>query len=173
MLLLCDADSATGLSEYLRDGIRAAATRTAEVLNQVDLKRDEVPPCLGCLMCLTAHPGVCVHGEALSAIAALSSDCSVVVFLTPLTFGSFSSPVKNVIDRGGAIIKGHRTCTQVVIGYGADATPEERSTFLDLTNLHRGQADVVHPGVGERFEAFFAGSELEADTILRRLESLS
>jgi hypothetical protein len=27
--------------------------------------------------------------------------------------------------------------TPVVFGYGADATPEERSTFVDLTNLHR------------------------------------
>ena len=169
VLMLVDGDHRSEESELLLSGILAFADERGRRTDVVTLRRQEVPPCLGCLRCVTSHPGVCVHAAFFAAIAECSESASLVIFLTPVLFGSFSSPVKNVIDRGGLVVRNHRHCRQVIVGYGAEVPAEERSTFLDITAKHRGGADIVHPGVGERFEVLVAGSPQESETVLASL----
>jgi multimeric flavodoxin WrbA len=168
-LLIMEAEGRTELSECLRRGILEAARRRDRVVEVAELRKEEVPPCSGCFHCITRHPGTCVSDGAFRAVTEMTPGCEKVFFLTPVRFGSFSSTVKNVIDRGGLIITCHQSCTQVIVGYGEDVTDEERSTFMDITALHRGAADVVHPRSNESFEVFFAGTPGDTDEILRRL----
>ena len=171
ILLLLEADSATEVARQVRSGIEALAAAGGCTVTTVEVRRDEVPPCLGCLACMTRHPGICVHQRAFESILAQSGDCDVAVFLTAVVFGTFGSAMKNLIDRGGLIIRNHRRCRQIFIGYGAEVTEEERRTFLDLTAAHRGKADIVHLNVRESIEVYFAGSKAEADSICRNIES--
>ena len=168
-LLVMEAEGRTELCESLRAGILEAARRQGRVIEVAELKKEEVPPCSGCLHCVTRHPGTCTSAGAFRAVTEKTPGCDKVIFLSPVRFGNFSSTVKNVIDRGGLIITCHQECTQVIVGYGEDVTDEERSTFLDITARHRGQADVVHPRSNEHFEVYFAGNSGQAREILRRL----
>jgi hypothetical protein len=88
----------------------------------------------------------------------------LTVYLTPVVFGRFSSPVKNAVDRG----TGSRQW-QVVAGYGSDIDEEEWSTFVDLTAEHRGSADIVHPGMDVRVDVYVTQSPEENVAICARL----
>ncbi len=158
ILFILDGDSKTDLSEDVRTRIGEIADAKGHSVRAIELKRNDVPPCTGCLSCLTKHPGACVHQGAFTGIIRQAADCPVIIFLTPVLFGTFSSTVKNVIDRGGLIIGNHASCRQIIIGYGEDVTDEERSTFVDIIGRHRGKADIVHPNLEEHFEVYFTRS---------------
>ena len=81
--------------------------------------------------------------------------------------------MKNVIDRGGLIIRNHRNCRQIIIGYGEDATDEERSTFIDITAKHRGKMEAVHPHLVEHVEVSFTRSREDTQDICESLGSIA
>ena len=170
-LIILEAGAMTEVSESLRRGIEQAARRENRDVQVAELRREDISPCSGCFHCVTRHPGTCVHGSAFRGLTEMTTGCELVFFLTPVRFGTFSSTIKNVIDRGGLIIKSHQSCTQVILGYGTDATDEEIGTFIDITARHRGKADVVHPRSHESFRVHFARTLEEGNDILRAMEA--
>jgi multimeric flavodoxin WrbA len=171
-MFILDSDRRTSLSDDLKGRIEEMARAKGRRVAMVELRRADTPPCTGCWHCLTKHPGECVYGRSFSGITCLARGCPVVVFMAPVRFGTFSSTMKNVIDRGGLIITDHRRCLQIVIGYAEDATDEERSTFIDLIAKHRGKADVVHPMVGETIEVYFTRCREDNHDICERLAAV-
>jgi len=165
VLILLDADAQSDLSASLVRRIEEMVRTKQHAMGTVELSRKDIPPCTGCLRCLTAHPGSCAYKACFDGIAEQASSCPVIIFLTSAPFGTFSSAVKNVIDRGALVIRNRGRCRQVIIGYGEDATDEERATFIDVTVKHRGGADIVHPGVNETFEVYFARSQKDCEGI--------
>ncbi len=80
------------------------------ILNKTDLKS-----CIGCFKCWDTTPGICsgVKGDSGTEIIRKVIHSDLIVFLTPLTFGGFSSELKKVIERflpllqaGVVLIKG-------------------------------------------------------------------
>jgi len=59
----------------------------------------EIAPCLGCFGCWVKTPGVCVIDDAGRDVARRMIRSDLLVFLTPLTFGGYSSELKKAIDR--------------------------------------------------------------------------
>ena len=173
ILFILDGDARTDLSEDLRTKIAEIARAKQHGVGAIELRRNETPPCTGCLRCLTHHPGVCIFNESFARIIQQVPEYSVIVFLTPVLFGTFSSTMKNVIDRGGLIIKNHKSCRQIVIGYGEDATDEERSTFIDITAKHRGKADIVHPNLVESVDVYFTKSREDNERICQSLGNIA
>lgn len=57
-----------------------------------------VKPCLGCFGCWLETPGRCVMHDA-DDVAAVVARSDLVVYLSPVTFGGYSSHLKKVIDR--------------------------------------------------------------------------
>ena len=169
ILFILDGDSRTDLSEDVQKRITEAAGVRQRQVGTIELHRGDVPPCTGCFHCMTKHPGKCVFDRALARIVQHAADYPAVVFLAPVLFGTFSSTMKNVIDRGGLFIRSLGTCRQIIIGYAEDATDEERSTFIDITAKHRGKADVVHPRLVEHIEVYFTGSREDSQDICERL----
>jgi multimeric flavodoxin WrbA len=169
-LFFIDGDGKTDLSEDLRARLREVARGNGHGVREIELKKDDIPSCLGCLRCITKHPGRCVHHESLAGIIERASGCSAAVFLTPARFGTYSSSIKNVVDRSGFFIDNHGHCRKIVIGYAEEANDEERSTFLDITVKHRGQADIVHLKVRETIDAFFTRSREDNTQICGLLE---
>ncbi len=169
MVVILDADARTGLSDDLAGRIEEMARTKGHRVGVIELRKADTPPCTGCFLCMTRHPGECAYGRSFSEIARQTRGAGVVVLMAPARFGTFSSTMKNVIDRGGLIITDHQRCRQIVIGYAEDATDEERSTFIDIIAKHRGEADVVHLMVRETIEVYFARCREDAYDICERL----
>jgi multimeric flavodoxin WrbA len=56
--------------------------------------------CQGCFECWTTSPGLCkTHGDAGREIAAAMVRSDLMVALTPITFGGYSSEIKKAMDR--------------------------------------------------------------------------
>ena len=56
--------------------------------------------CQGCFECWTTSPGMCkTEGDAGREIAAAMIKSDLMVILTPITFGGYSSEIKKALDR--------------------------------------------------------------------------
>lgn len=58
-----------------------------------------VHPCIGCLCCFTRTPGYCILRDDYQQMGEVMSKISDMVIITKNCYGSFSSYVKNVVDR--------------------------------------------------------------------------
>ena len=66
-------------------------------INPFVLKDKEIRSCLGCFGCWTQTPGRCVLPDA-DDITASVVQSDLVIYLTPVTFGGYSSELKKVVD---------------------------------------------------------------------------
>ncbi|MHA1201124.1 MAG: flavodoxin family protein [Candidatus Heimdallarchaeaceae archaeon] len=66
------------------------------ILNEVEIKS-----CIGCFKCWDTTPGICsgVKGDTAEEIKKKVVNCDLIVFLTPLTFGGYSSEIKKIVER--------------------------------------------------------------------------
>jgi multimeric flavodoxin WrbA len=72
----------------------------AECAVERRLLRDlDVAPCRACLGCWTLTPGVCTTDDAARGVARDMVGADLLVLLTPVTFGGYSSTLKKVLDR--------------------------------------------------------------------------
>jgi hypothetical protein len=176
MLLISDAESTTELSEDLQARVVTIARAKHYKVETIALHTHDVPPCTGCLTCVMKHPGRCVYNAsftpALRDIIHRAPDCQAVVFLTPVRYGTFSSTMKNIVEKGGFVVQYGNGCRQIIIGFGEDATDEERGTFIDITAKHRGRADVVHPNLKEECSVYFTGSRQDSEGICESLKDI-
>jgi multimeric flavodoxin WrbA len=64
-----------------------------------DLDAMSIKPCLGCFACWLKHPGTCaIQDDAAGYLRAfIASDAAV--WITPVTFGGYSSALKKALDR--------------------------------------------------------------------------
>lgn len=68
-------------------------------INLFKLREVEIADCLGCFFCWTKTPGKCVINDAGKNMAKIVFGSDLLVFLTPVTFGGYSSCLKKAIDR--------------------------------------------------------------------------
>jgi multimeric flavodoxin WrbA len=163
-VIISESGAETELSEKLKTDIITTLSNNGDEVESVELQKDRVAPCLGCFRCATTHRGDCVSRDAVREIKLGVKELGLTVYLTPVVFGHYSSTIKNAVDRGTG---SHQW--QMVIGYGAGLDDEERSTFIDLSAKHRGRADIVHPGMDARVDAYVTGSAEENAAICEDL----
>ena len=65
----------------------------------VVLRTEKVGYCLGCFECWIKSPRLCRIDDAGRDVAADVINSDLVIFLTPITFGGYSSHLKKVVDR--------------------------------------------------------------------------
>ena len=63
------------------------------------LHETKIASCLGCFKCWTKTPGICVSDDAGREIAMKVMQSDLVIWLTPVTFGGYSSELKKALDR--------------------------------------------------------------------------
>jgi hypothetical protein len=63
------------------------------------LRNAAIADCLGCFGCWVKTPGTCVLPDAGREVAAAMIRSDLVVLLTPVTFGGYSSLLKKAMDR--------------------------------------------------------------------------
>jgi hypothetical protein len=64
-----------------------------------NLEGIRIAPCTGCFGCWVKTPGACVIDDPGRDVARAALHCDLLVFLTPLTFGGYSSELKKAVDR--------------------------------------------------------------------------
>jgi hypothetical protein len=70
----------------------------------VTLREASVAYCRGCFQCWTRTPGLCRTNDAARDLTRRFILSEVVVFLTPVTFGGYSSELKKVLDRSIGLV---------------------------------------------------------------------
>ena len=63
------------------------------------LREEKIAPCLGCFGCWLKTPGQCIIKDDASTLPRDVIQSNVLVDLTPVTFGMYSSELKKAIDR--------------------------------------------------------------------------
>ncbi len=74
----------------------AAAGWEVETLPLRDM---DIAPCVGCFRCWTETPGICVIDDTGREVTRKLVRSDLLVILTPVTFGGYSSEVKKALDR--------------------------------------------------------------------------
>ena len=62
------------------------------------LRNETMAWCAGCFGCWVKTPGVCAHTDAGREVAARMARSDLLVYLTPVTFGGYSSELKKALD---------------------------------------------------------------------------
>ncbi len=88
-------DSLVGMRQAIADEL---AARGCEV-NAIVLRELHIRHCIGCFGCWMKLPGTCVIKDAGRDVARAVIQSDLVVLLTPVTFGGYSSELKKAVDR--------------------------------------------------------------------------
>jgi multimeric flavodoxin WrbA len=64
-----------------------------------NLRDEKSAYCLGCFECWTKTPGLCRIDNAVRDIARSVIQSDLAIYLTPITFGGYSSELKKAVDR--------------------------------------------------------------------------
>lgn len=68
------------------------------------LREMKIRPCIGCFGCWVQTPGECLMDDAAREIAPAIIGSDLVIYLTPVTFGGYSSELKKALDRNICLI---------------------------------------------------------------------
>jgi multimeric flavodoxin WrbA len=177
-LVIYDAPDVLGgdLVDSLKRGVAEGAG-----YRFIDLASAEMHPCIGCFKCWLRTPGECVYRDEASRIVREIVNADRVLFLCPVTWGSYSPAVKTLLDRSICrvlpffeIYKGethhparyeHSPETWLV-GYGGELSEPEISLFEKLggnldDNLQKGgmRIGVINGGEGRDILDRFVSEE--------------
>ena len=125
-----------------------------------------IKPCQGCFACWLKHPGTCALKDDQEQVLRAMAASDVQVWITPITFGGYSSALKKALDRfipnilpffelrQGEVhhpVRYPRRKGLIVLGTRPAADPEAERTFQDLVQRNainldsvRTEAIVVH-----------------------------
>jgi multimeric flavodoxin WrbA len=130
------------------DAVRGTLEDVGAGTRTLTLRRMKVRPCRGCFECWVKTPGECVIADEGRDVAREVVAADLVVYLTPLTFGGYSSVLKQAVDRFACPIllpffiridgevhhplryaKPHRL---VALGLAGESDAEAEGIFVDL-----------------------------------------
>lgn len=77
----------------------SALTTSGWTVTPFALRAIQIADCTGCFGCWIRSPGICIIPDPAREIAATVVGSDLVVYLTPITFGGYSSELKKVLDR--------------------------------------------------------------------------
>jgi multimeric flavodoxin WrbA len=83
----------------LSDIIVAEAERSGYEVDNILLRDKKIGSCTGCFGCWLRTPGICVIDDDGRKVAEKAIRSDLLVYLTPVTFGGYSSELKKAVDR--------------------------------------------------------------------------
>ncbi|MEC9488330.1 MAG: flavodoxin family protein [Halanaerobium sp.] len=117
-------------------------------LEIINLAEKKIECCVGCGACGSRTPGRCIRKDDMQEIIPKVIQCDLLVFLTPVSFGSYSSELKKAIDRFMVINRTLYTIREgelhhqnrytefpslLTIGVLSGDNPEQERIFCSLT----------------------------------------
>lgn len=88
------------IAQHLQQALSASGW-SVEV---VALREQRIAYCLGCFDCWTKSPGLCKIDDDGRTVTAAMLASNLVIYLTPLTFGGYSSELKKALDRSICLV---------------------------------------------------------------------
>ncbi len=140
--------------EILTDELTALGWR----VTSFQLRDMKIAYCAGCFECWVKTPGVCIIDDDGRKIAQAMVQSDLTVFLTPVTFGGYSSILKKASDRFIGLLspsfakvngeihhKKRYDRYPRLLGVGLLDHPDEPSTRLFRTLVHRNAINMYSP----------------------------
>ena len=123
------------------------------------LREKKIFRCTGCFGCWTKTPGVCVIDDFGRELARKVIQCDLMIYLTPITFGGYSSELKKAVDRfacpmllpffskidGEVHHKARYKPLPRLIGIGVLPRPEEESERIFAKLVERNAINLHSP----------------------------
>jgi multimeric flavodoxin WrbA len=81
------------------DAVRRALEDAGARTSTLTLRQMKIRPCRGCFECWVRTPGECVIADEGRVVAREVVAAELLIYLTPLTFGGYSSVLKKAVDR--------------------------------------------------------------------------
>jgi multimeric flavodoxin WrbA len=145
------------------------------------LREASVAYCRGCFQCWTRTPGLCRTHDAARDLTRRFILSDVVVFLTPVTFGGYSSELKKVLDRSIGVVSPffkridgethHRlryARYPALLGVGLLPGPDIEDEALFRSLVHRNAMNLHSPA--QTADVFYHDDD--PDVMARRLDGL-
>ncbi|MGC9335361.1 MAG: flavodoxin family protein [Anaerolineae bacterium] len=165
----------------VRDLVKAELAGLGWCVEPFTLHTLDIRHCLGCFGCWVQSPGECIIDDAAGDVnrAIISSD--LLIFLTPLTFGGYSSELKKALDRciglispwfttiGGEIHHKRRYPRfPRLVGVAVDSQPDSESERIFCTLVGRNAINMHAPA----HAAGVVDSSQNVDALRERLLAL-
>ena len=148
------ANGEDGVSEILAGELKNLGYE----VTGLTLRDKEIAPCLGCFGCWIKTPGTCVIDDDGRDVVRMAVQSHLMVFLTRVTFGGYSSVLKKALDRiipiispffmkiGGEIHHRPRYARYPsIVGIGILQQPDEESERIFKTLVKRNAVNVHAP----------------------------
>lgn len=148
-------------------------------IDSLILHEIEIASCLGCFGCWVKTPGICVINDEGRNIAKAVIQSNLLIFLTPVIFGGYSSELKKALDRLIPIlspffekiegeIHHQRRYDQYprLIGVGVLPNKDEKSEKIFNTLIHRNAINMHSPS----YASGVVYSNQEADEIRKNFQ---
>ena len=87
-----------GMADRLVTTLRAQLGTQAYEVEHVPLRERRIGNCAGDFFCWVRNPGVCMTDDDNRALAAKMVQCDLLILLSPVTFGGYSSTLKRMLD---------------------------------------------------------------------------
>jgi multimeric flavodoxin WrbA len=99
ILILDGSRQPVAALESVKAELRARMEGKGHELEEIILRNKSMNRCIGCFSCWVKRPGLCVFEDDGQKVAGCLANAQLVVILTPITFGGYSSLLKNALDR--------------------------------------------------------------------------
>lgn len=131
----------------VEQALNAALAARGWTVEGVPLRDRVIAYCQGCFECWTKTPGLCKTHDAANDVMRAIVRSDLLVLLTPVTFGGYSSELKKALDRSIArelpffgrvngevhhVPRYRHQARLLAIGVAADDDEEERRVFEKL-----------------------------------------
>ena len=86
-------------AKMARDAVQVELEKMGISVSCTVLQDISIAPCKGCLKCWTKTPGDCIINDAQTRIYSEMARSDLIILVTPITFGGYSSELKKSLDR--------------------------------------------------------------------------
>ena len=112
-------------------------------VNTVLLREVKLTHCVGCFDCWIKTPGICRFKDAGPWIAESFIQSDLAVFVTPVTFGGYSSELKKALDRAICLISPHFMKIKGEVHHKPRYSHYPRLLAFGLREQPRGDSDAI------------------------------
>lgn len=122
IVVLQGSPNRDGSSHLLAECFRQGAEEAGHTVEWVDVARENIHPCTGCVRC--GYEGPCVQKDAVNGVRAKILAADMLVFVTPLYYYGMSAQLKTLVDRfcafNSSIQRKHMKSALLTVAWNSD-----------------------------------------------------
>jgi len=151
-------DDAIGI---IRQAIVEQLSSAGWNVETIVLRHKRIAGCTGCFGCWIQTPGICIIDDDGREIAKQAAQADLLIFLTPVTFGGYSSELKKAVDRTLPVLLPYFTLVNGEVHHrmrykrrqrlavvGVQTSPDLESAHIFETLVERNAINIHSPAHG-------------------------